>query len=119
MAVAIGDQRVPGRVHYGSDQRLRASPIGRISGAILGGEFISPPIGQALALHTLQNDAGALAVAHGAGVVAKIELTAVAAKVSLAHVVIGADHATLEDAEEVSAVLLCVKPPVRTYWLAE
>ncbi len=72
-----------------------------IGGAILGGEFISPPIGQALAFHALQNDAGAFAVAHSAGVVAKVELAAVAAKVRFAHVVIGADHAALEDREEI------------------
>ena len=75
----------------------RASPNETINGAISGGEFISPPIGQALALHALQDDAGTVAVAHGASVVAKIEFAAVAAQVSLAHVAIGADHAALED----------------------
>ena len=76
---------------------MRGSPNETTNGAILGGEFISPPIGQALALHALQDDASAVAVAHGAGVIAKVELAAVAAQVSLAHVVVGADHAALED----------------------
>jgi hypothetical protein len=85
---------------------------------LLGGELISPPIGEALALHALEDDGGALTIVHGTGVVAKIELTAVAAQVSLAHMVVGADHATLEDGEEVSAVLECLNPPVVTYSLA-
>ena len=68
---------------------------------ILGGESINPPIGQALADAALERQRGALAVRHGARIVAEIELAAVTAQVGFAHVVIGADHAALEDREEV------------------
>jgi hypothetical protein len=82
-------------------QRLRGSPIKRGSFASLGGESISPPIGKTATLATLEDGCSALSIGHVAGVVAQIELGTVAAKVSLAHVVIGADHAALEDGEEV------------------
>src|SRR5690348_14036234 len=67
----------------------------------LGGELTNPPIGEAAALHALENVGGALCVALVLGRVAKIELGKVAVHVSGAHVVIGADNAALEDAEEV------------------
>jgi len=69
--------------------------------ASLGGELVSPPIGEAATLATLEDQGGALAIVHVAGVVAQIELGAVAAKVCFTHVVIGADHAALEDGEEI------------------
>ena len=69
--------------------------------ANLGGEAINPPIGQATAYSALQDGRSALAIVHIAGVVAQIELGTVAAKVRLAHMVIGADHAALENREEV------------------
>ena len=80
---------------------MRFSPIWRGAGVVLGGEQTSPPIGEALAFHAFDDDRGALAIGHAASVVAQIELAAVAAKVSLAHVMIGADHAALENGEEV------------------
>ena len=49
----------------------------------------------------LKNFGSAFRVGQFAGVVAKVELGTVAAKVSLAHVVIGANHTALEDGEEV------------------
>lgn len=64
---------------------------------ILGGESINPPIGQALTLGPFQDKGCALAVCHVAGVVAKVELFAVAAKVRFAHVMIDTDHAALEN----------------------
>ena len=61
----------------------------------------SPPIGEAATLATFEDQGSALAVVQFAGVVAKVELGTVAAKVGLAHVVVGADHAALENGEEV------------------
>jgi hypothetical protein len=62
---------------------------------------VSPPIGEALASGTEKGCVSAHSVVLLAGVVAKVELCGVAGKVRFAHVVIGADHATLEDREEV------------------
>jgi len=84
----------------------------------LSGEFVSPPIGEALADATLERQLGALRIGHKASLVAEVELGTVTGKVRLAHVVIGADHAALEDREEISTVLLCLKPPVVTYYFA-
>lgn len=56
--------------------------------ASLGGEFVSPPIGKAAAFGPPENEGSAFTVIHVAGVVPKIELGAVAAKVRFAHVVI-------------------------------
>ena len=67
----------------------------------LGGESINPPIGQALALGSFERKRSALPIRHSASIVTEVELAAVAAKVRLAHVVISADHAALEDREEV------------------
>ena len=82
-------------------QRLRFSPISRGSVTVLGGEAINPPISEAATDTTAQDFSGAFGVGQFAGVVAQIELGAVTAKVGFAHVVIGADHAALEDREEV------------------
>lgn len=68
--------------------------------AALGGDCTSPPIGEALAFRSGKNSGGAFAIAHFAGVIAKIELFAVATKVRFAHVVIGSDHAPLENLKE-------------------
>ena len=74
---------------------------------VLGGELVSPPIGEALTLSALEDHRGALAVRDLAGVVAKVELGGVAAKVRFAHVVVGADDAALEDGEEVLDRVAC------------
>lgn len=47
---------------------MRGVPICRISCAILGGELISPPIGEALAFHALENNSSALAIGEVAGI---------------------------------------------------
>lgn len=57
----------------------------------------SPPIGQTAALAALENDSTALAISH----IAKVGVGAIAAQVSLAHEVSGADHPALEDRGEV------------------
>eukprot|EP01035_Chromulina_nebulosa_P057392 gene57392-78630_t len=62
-----------------------------------GGELVSPPIGQATPFRALEHRRSALAVVHGARVVAKVKLGAVAVKVRFAHVVIGTDDTALED----------------------
>ena len=80
---------------------MRGVPIWRNVTAILGGELVNPPIGQALAFHALEGDGSTVRVVKGAGVVAEVELPAVAAKVGFREVVIGSDHATLEEGEEV------------------
>jgi hypothetical protein len=64
--------------------------------AILGGELINPPIGQTAANATLEDKRSAFPVIHASCVVTQIELGTVATKVRFAHVVIGADHTTLE-----------------------
>jgi len=69
--------------------------------ATLGGEFVSPPIGEAATDAAFEDFVSACRIRQLAGVVAQIELRTVAAKVGFAHVVIGADHAALEDGEEV------------------
>lgn len=65
--------------------------------AYLGGDCVNPPIGQATANCANDSNVCALAVRHLAGVVTKIELAAIATKVGFAHMVIGADHAALEN----------------------
>ena len=67
----------------------------------LGCEPVSPPIGEALPADVGKVHVGTNAVILFAGVVAEIELRRVAMQVALAKVVIGADHATLEDRKEV------------------
>lgn len=67
----------------------------------LGGECVRPPIGKATAFHALEDDSGAFAVRHFAGVVAQIEFAAVAVQMGRAQMVIGADHAALENREEI------------------
>ena len=69
--------------------------------AVLGGEPVNPPIGQATANAALQDQCSALPVVHIAGVVAQIELGTVAAKVRLTHMVIGANYTAFENGEEV------------------
>ena len=64
--------------------------------AVLGGEAVNPPIGQATANATLQDQRSALPIVHVAGVVAQIKFGTVAAKVRFAHVMISADYAALE-----------------------
>lgn len=66
----------------------------------LGCDCASPPIGQALADSAQQVFIGAFEVAHLAGVVTEVELGAVAMQMLLADVVIGADDAALQEAEE-------------------
>jgi hypothetical protein len=58
-------------------------------------------MGQALALDALEGEVRALAIAEVFDVVTKIELGGVAVQMALSHVVIGADHAALEDRKEV------------------
>lgn len=65
--------------------------------AVLGGEPVSPPIGEATPDAALQDGGGALAVAHVAGVVAQIELGAVTAQMRFAHLVKGGWGADYED----------------------
>jgi hypothetical protein len=79
---------------------LRFPPLNRGGCQVLGCES-RPPIGEAATDHAFDDQICALPVVHVAGVVAQIELAAVAAKVGFAKVVIGADHAALEDREEV------------------
>ena len=80
-----------------SVQRLRSSPVWWGTVAVLGGESTSLPLGEAATLATLDDERNALAVAYFARVVAKVKLGKVAAKVCLAHVVVGSDHTPLED----------------------
>ena len=47
--------------------------------AVSGGEFINPPIGEALAFATLQGQRSSVTICHFAGIVAEVELIAVAA----------------------------------------
>ena len=67
---------------------MLGSPLGRARRASLGGEFVSPPIGKAAALGPPENEGSAFTVIHVAGVVTKIELGTVVAKVRFAYVVI-------------------------------
>ena len=60
-----------------------------------------PPIGKALAGDALQGQIRAFVIVQLAGVVAEVELCGVAAKVRFAKVVVGANHAALEDRKEV------------------
>ena len=59
------------------------------------------PVHEALAACALDRFNRALAVSQLAGVVAEIEFAAVPRQMGFAHVVIGADHAALEDRKEV------------------
>ena len=63
--------------------------------------MIRPPIGEAFASNALERNVRALVVRVFAGIITEIELRRVAMQVGLAQVVIGADHAALEDGEEV------------------
>ena len=56
---------------------------------------------QALADCADNGKVSAFGIGDLAGVVAEIELAAVAAEMRFAHVVIGADHTALEDGEEI------------------
>lgn len=84
--------------------------------------FVSPQIGEALADPSLDRLFGAFGIVHakaGTVVVAPIELSQVAVQMGFADVVINAVDAALKDAEKVSAVLMCMKLPRRTYSFAE
>src|SRR3546814_5598881 len=59
------------------------------------------PIGQTLADNATQDRVGALFVSVGLGGIAEVEFGQVAVHVGLAHMMIGADHAALQDREEV------------------
>src|SRR3546814_19643184 len=61
---------------------------------------------------TLFRSRGAVCISHVAGVVTEIKFGGVAGKVRLAHVVIGADDAALEDREEVFGGVAVRKPLV-------
>ena len=65
--------------------------------------FVSPPVGQALIVHSVGGDAGALLVMNSklaAVVIAEGELVEITLKVLLAAVLVDASHPALEDAEE-------------------
>ena len=68
-------------------------------------------MGEALADDALQHLVGTLFVAHVLGRVAEVELGKVAVQVSGAPVVIGPDHAVLEDGEKFSMVSLWLPLP--------
>jgi hypothetical protein len=74
---------------------------------------VSPPIGQTLANRPHEGRVSALGIVHLAGVVAEVELGGVSSKVRLAHVVIGADHAALEDRKEVLDRVAVLEPAGR------
>ena len=80
---------------------MRRSPYRRGGSYQLGCEPVSPPIGETLPADVGKVHVGANAVVLFAGVVTEIELRRVAVQVALAKVMIGADHATLEDRKEV------------------
>src|SRR3546814_17525868 len=63
--------------------------------------LVSPPIGKALTFDAAKGFVGTLCVSDLAGVVTEIKLGTVAGQMGFAHVVIGSDHAALEDREEV------------------
>ena len=89
---------------------MRLSPCWRGITAVLGGEFVSPPIGEATAFTTFENERSGLAIGDRARVVAQVKFSAVAAKVRFAHVVIGTDHAALEDRKEIFSGVAVLEP---------
>ena len=80
---------------------MRGSPYWRVLRGLGGLESINPPIGWALADCALQGHRSAFPVGDGAGIVTEVKFSTVARQVRFAHMVIGSDHAALQNGKEV------------------